>query len=197
MKSETFLPMGRELKNLYPGGKVAADHRPGDAIETAPVCAAPLRRKSFPAFCRDNGSRQSSVSGRRRQNSGRVDGVVQYTRSFQPEEHRHHHQVARAERAIQPVGSGKATGKLAQPVTDAIHDERHALRGPGLVALKEPGGSEFKDRRLQRAERGEHPHDHARPGVRISAAASPMHCTTCVSPQKRAFQVSYTVFFNM
>ena len=35
---------------------------------------------------------------------------------------------------------------MAQPVTDAILDERHALRGPGLVALKEPGGSEFNRR---------------------------------------------------
>jgi hypothetical protein len=56
---------------------------------------------------------------------------------------------------------------LAQPVTDAILDERHAVRGPGLVALKELGGSEFKDRRLHRAERGEHPGDRARPGIRI------------------------------
>ena len=62
--------------------------------------------------------------------------------------HRHHHQVARAERAIEPAGTPKAAGKLAQPVTDAIRNQRHALRGPGLVALKEPGGFEFKDRRL-------------------------------------------------
>ena len=41
--------------------------------------------------------------------------------------HRHHHQVARAERAIEPVGTPEATGKLAQPVADAILDQRHAL----------------------------------------------------------------------
>jgi hypothetical protein len=48
---------------------------------------------------------------------------------------------------------GKVTGVtfytsplMAKPVTDAILDERHALRGPGLVALKEPGGSEFNRR---------------------------------------------------
>ncbi len=51
----------------------------------------------------------------------------------------HHHQVARAERAIEPVGIAKATGKFAQPVTDAILDERQALLGPGLVALQELG----------------------------------------------------------
>src|SRR5215212_10287292 len=57
---------------------------------------------------------------------GEVRIFVQHTRRFQPEQHRHHHQVARAERAIEPVGIAKATGKLDQPVTDAILDERHA-----------------------------------------------------------------------
>jgi len=33
-------------------------------------------------------------------------------------QHRHHEQVARAERAIEPVGVAKATGKFAQPIND-------------------------------------------------------------------------------
>ena len=71
---------------------------------------------------------------------GEVRIFVQHTRCFQPEQHRHHHQVARAERTIEPVGIAKATGKFAQPVTDAILDDRQALLVPGLVALQEPGG---------------------------------------------------------
>src|SRR5947207_6278982 len=66
---------------------------------------------------------------------GEVRTFVQQTRRPQPEQHRHHHQVTRAERAIEPGGIAKATGKLVQPATDAILDQRHALRGPGLVPL--------------------------------------------------------------
>ena len=51
----------------------------------------------------------------------------------------HHHEVARAERVIEPVGVAKATGKFAQPVADAILDERQALLGPRLVALTQLG----------------------------------------------------------
>ena len=36
--------------------------------------------------------------------------------------------LARAEQAIEPVSIAELGGKLAQPVTDAIQDERHALR---------------------------------------------------------------------
>src|ERR1700733_12944067 len=39
--------------------------------------------------------------------------------------------------------------------------------GPGLVALHELDGYEIKDRRLNRAKRGKHPCDRARPGIRI------------------------------
>ena len=38
---------------------------------------------------------------------------------------------------------------------------------PGLVALDEDGDLAFDDRRLDRVERGEHPGDRARPGVRV------------------------------
>ena len=58
--------------------------------------------------------------------------------------------------------------KLARPVADAIRDEGHALGGPGLVALEELGVREFKDRRLHRVERGEHPGDRARPGIGLN-----------------------------
>jgi hypothetical protein len=55
---------------------------------------------------------------------GEVRIFVQHSRCFQPEQHRHHHQVARAERTIEPVGIAKAIGKFVQPITDAILDER-------------------------------------------------------------------------
>jgi hypothetical protein len=41
-------------------------------------------------------------------------------RWLQPEQHGHHHQVARAERTIEPVSTPEATGKFTQPVTHAI-----------------------------------------------------------------------------
>jgi hypothetical protein len=63
--------------------------------------------------------------------------------------------LARSERAIEPVGIAQATGKLVQPV--AILDQRQVLLMPGLVALQEPGGFAFKDRRLNRVERGKLP----------------------------------------
>jgi hypothetical protein len=43
---------------------------------------------------------------------------------------------------------------LDQPVADATLDQRHALLIPGLVALQELGGFAFKDRWLNRVERG-------------------------------------------
>src|SRR5580704_2372767 len=81
---------------------------------------------------------------------GQVRISVKDTRWFQPEQHRYHHQVARAELAIEPVGTAKASGKLLQPVADAILDQRQALLAPGLIALQKPGGRELKDRRLHR-----------------------------------------------
>jgi hypothetical protein len=54
---------------------------------------------------------------------GEVPIFVQHTRCFQPEQHRDHHQVARAECTIEPVGIAKATREFAQPVTDAILDD--------------------------------------------------------------------------
>jgi hypothetical protein len=48
-----------------------------------------------------------------------------------------------------------------------ILDQGQALLIPGLVALQEPGGFAFKDRRLYRVERGKHLCDRARPGIGI------------------------------
>jgi hypothetical protein len=42
-----------------------------------------------------------------------------------------------------------------------------ALFGPRLVALREPGGHEFEDRRLHGVERGKHPCDGPRPHIDI------------------------------
>src|SRR3954454_5344217 len=67
---------------------------------------------------------------------GKVRIFVQDARWFQSEQHRHHQQVARAEPIIEPVGTAKASGKLLQPVADAILDQRQALLGPGLIASR-------------------------------------------------------------
>src|SRR3954451_5741500 len=81
---------------------------------------------------------------------GKVRIFVQDARWFQSEQHRHHQQVARAEPIIEPVGTAEASGKLLQPLVDAILDQRQALLGPGPVTLENPGGYEFKDRRARR-----------------------------------------------
>src|SRR4029434_9059603 len=81
----------------------------------------------------------------------------QNARRFQPEQYRHHQQVARAERTIEPVGIAQASGKLFQPGADTTLDQRQALLAPGLVALQKPGGCELEDRRLHRVESGEEP----------------------------------------
>src|SRR6185312_10652430 len=57
--------------------------------------------------------------------------LVEEPRRSQPKQHRHHHQVARAEPPVEPVGVAEAGGELDQPVADAILDERQALVGPG------------------------------------------------------------------
>src|SRR3546814_11944860 len=68
---------------------------------------------------------------------GEVGIVVQYSRSVQPAQHRYHQQIAGAERAIEPVGVAKATGKVAQPDADAVLEGTQALLVPGLVRSEE------------------------------------------------------------
>ena len=98
---------------------------------------------------------------------GQVRELVQKARRSEPEQHRHHHQVARAEGPIEPVGIAQAGRELDQSIANAVLDQRQALFGPGLVALRELGGHEFEDRRLHGVERGEHPGDRPRPRVGI------------------------------
>jgi hypothetical protein len=115
--------------------------------------------------------RESTLVGGPRFCAGDIAGEVrifgEQTRCLQPNQHRHHHQVARAECAIEPVGTAQASGKFAQPVADAILDEGQALLVPAPVALHDPGDYKIKDRRFHRIERGKHPGDRARPGIRI------------------------------
>src|SRR5437660_22852 len=85
--------------------------------------------------------------------------AFQEARETHTEQHRHTQPVTGAERAVGPVGVAEAVGKLAQPGADAILDKGQALLGPGLVALHQPGDGEIQDRRLHRAEGGEHPSD--------------------------------------
>ena len=98
---------------------------------------------------------------------GEVRIFVQYTRSFQPEQHRHHQQVTGAECSVEPVGIAKPTGKFAQPYADAILEDRQALLIPSLVVLHERGDSAIKDRRLYRSKRSKHPCDRTRSGTRV------------------------------
>src|SRR3546814_19071716 len=59
---------------------------------------------------------------------GEVRVFVQHPRPLQPAQHRHHQQVTGAERAIEPVGVTKATGKLAQPSPDTVLEAAQADR---------------------------------------------------------------------
>src|SRR5882672_9853045 len=114
---------------------------------------------------------ESTLEGGPRFAAGDIGGEVriflQDPRSVQPAQHLDHHQVTSAEFTVQPVGIAKAIGKLAQPVTDATLNQKEALLVPSLVALQERGGFALKDRRLHRADCGEHPCDRARPGIRF------------------------------
>jgi hypothetical protein len=92
---------------------------------------------------------------------------LQDPRTAQPAQHRHHQQVGGAERAVQPVGVAEPAGKLVQPRPDASVEHELALLEPRLVALHERGDRALEDRRLHRAERGEHPGDGARPAVGV------------------------------
>src|SRR3981081_1193265 len=59
------------------------------------------------------------------------------------------------------------TGKFAQPYTDAILEDRQALLIPAFVVLQEHRHCAINNRRLPRVDRGKHPCNRARPGIRI------------------------------
>src|SRR5207247_5967581 len=67
---------------------------------------------------------------------------------------------------------------------------------PGLIALQDPGGSEFKDRRLHRVERGKHPRDRTRPGIgtlwqqACMALGDMEHDRSCLEQGEIAFLIS-------
>ena len=48
--------------------------------------------------------------------------AIQQAGTFQPLQHMHHHQVAGAERTIEPVSITEAIGQLLQPVANATLD---------------------------------------------------------------------------
>src|SRR5690606_4604919 len=75
---------------------------------------------------------------------GKIWVVLQHPRRPQPEQHRYHHQVAGAERAIEPVGIAETLGKVAQPGPDAPLDERTPLFVPGFARLEEPCSFAFQ-----------------------------------------------------
>src|SRR4051812_24371256 len=79
-----------------------------------------------------------------------VGELVQEARGSQPEQHRHHHEVARAERPIEPVGVVQAGGELVEPTADAVLDQRQALLRPGAGAPPGLYGHELGGRRAPR-----------------------------------------------
>jgi hypothetical protein len=84
---------------------------------------------------------------------------------------------------------------LVQPIADATFDQRQALLAPGLIALQKLGGYEFKDRRFDGVERGEHPSNRARPRIGIVGQQARMalgdieHDRACFEESKIAFLV--------
>ena len=72
-------------------------------------------------------SRESTLEGGARFAAGDIGGevriFVQYSRWLGPEQHTHHHEVACAERAIEPVGIAKTAGKLAKRFACAIVEQ--------------------------------------------------------------------------
>lgn len=89
--------------------------------------------------------------------SGEKRKFVQKPGRPEPQQCVHHHQVARAERSVEPLGIAEPTGKIAQACADAIPDQRHAFGRPRLVAFLKLGGHEFQDRRFHGIDRGEYP----------------------------------------
>ena len=84
---------------------------------------------------------------------------------------------------------------MVQPIADATFDQRQALLAPGLIALQKLGGYEFKDRRFDGVERGEHPSNRARPRIGIVGQQARMalgdieHDRACFEESKIAFLV--------
>jgi len=80
---------------------------------------------------------ESTLEGRPRFAAGDIGGevriVLQHTRSVQPAQHRHHQQVAGAERAVEPVGIAEPAGKLAQPGMGALFEGRDAAGKGGAI----------------------------------------------------------------
>src|SRR6185369_12220232 len=78
--------------------------------------------------------RESSLVGGPRFATGHIScerwKFIEQARWSRPEQNRHHHQVTRTERAIEPLGIAEASGELAQSITDAILDRGNALPGP-------------------------------------------------------------------
>src|SRR5436190_8194104 len=74
---------------------------------------------------------------------------------------------------------------------------------PGLVALEQPRGSKFKDRRLHRAERSKHPCDRARPGIGIvrqqarMALGDMQHDRPCLEQREIAFLIGWNLSERM
>ena len=101
---------------------------------------------------------------------------AQQTESIQPAQHSYHEEVVGDESAVEPVGIGKATRKLAQPLTDAILNGMQALLVPGLFCLKKRGHYALDNRWLDRVERGKHPCDGARSGIDIGGHRPAWRC---------------------
>src|SRR5262245_12822748 len=63
--------------------------------------------------------------------------ILRQNRGLQPAQHVHHHDVGRAEAAIEPRAIAETRRKLAQTPANAIVDHRHVLALPAPAALGE------------------------------------------------------------
>ena len=98
---------------------------------------------------------------------GEVGIFVEQARRPQPQQHRHHHQVAGAERAVQPVGVAQARGSCPSRSRMRSSTSGRRSAAQGLSPSRSLAVVQLQDRRLDRVERGEHPGDRARPGVGV------------------------------
>ena len=101
-------------------------------------------------------SLESTLVGGSRLAAGDIGGEVrvffQYIRTLQPAQHRHHQQITGAERAIEPIGIAKVTGKTVQPLPYVFFQGMQALLIPGLVAFEDPGKGALENRKtIERA----------------------------------------------
>src|SRR6185437_336548 len=102
-----------------------------------------------PSKHRQLGREGALVSGSRfsaRHVGGELRISLQDPRWPQSKQYRHHHEVARAERTVDPFAVSEACGKLVQPVAEAFLHKGQPCLIPGGIALQDLRRAEVQDR---------------------------------------------------